>query len=211
LQVNLQVRFAEVSRTKSLSSRPNTIDPTSGMKFGVGQGGTVTSGTGSLQARSAWASHPHLGWTRPPRPQQDHRHRVSNSSTATTLAMAGKLFGMNILAALDAAENIGLATTLAQPNLTALSGETGEFLAGGEFPIPISSTLGTVSIEFKRLWRLAQLHTHGAGRRAHSLRVRPEGSELTSDGAVTLNGYTIPALTTRRAETSVELGSGRAS
>lgn len=214
LQVNLQVRFAEVSRTltKSLSSRLNTIDSTSGMKFGVGQGGNVTTGTGSLSSIGVGVT-PYTYGVDPTSTTgaitKITGTTISNSSTATTLAAAGKLFGMNILAALDAAENIGLATTLAQPNLTALSGETGEFLAGGEFPIPISSTLGTVSIEFKRYGvSLSYTPTVLADGRI-SLRVRPEVSELTSDGAVTLNGYTIPALTTRRAETSVELGSGQ--
>jgi pilus assembly protein CpaC len=107
--------------------------------------------------------------------------------------MAGKLFGMNILAALDAAENIGLVTTLAQPNLTALSGETGEFLAGGEFPIPISSTLGTVSIEFKRIMASrSATHPRCCPTAASRCACGPKCPELTSDGAVTLNGYTIP-------------------
>ena len=98
-------------------------------------------------------------------------------------------------------------TTLSQPNLTALSGETADFLAGGEFPIPISQGLGTTTIEYSKYGvSLAYTPTVLANGRI-SLRVRPEVSELSSQGAVTLNGFQIPALTIRRAETTVELGS----
>src|SRR5690606_22156854 len=104
---------------------------------------------------------------------------------------------------------MGLVTTLSQPNLTALSGETADFLAGGEFPIPMSGGLGTTSVEYKRYGvSLAYTPTVLANGRI-SLRVRPEVSELSSQGAVTLDNFQIPALTVRRAETTVELGSGQ--
>src|SRR3546814_18639892 len=64
--------------------------------------------------------------------------------------MAGHLLGLDILGALDAGETVGLVSTLAQPNLTALSGETADFLAGGEYPIPISQGLGSTSVEYKK-------------------------------------------------------------
>jgi pilus assembly protein CpaC len=116
---------------------------------------------------------------------------------------------MDILGALDAGETQGLVTTLSEPNLTALSGETAEFLAGGEFPIPMSQGLGTTSIEYKKYGvSLAYTPTVLANGRI-SIRVRPEVSELSSQGAVTLDNFTIPALTVRRAETTVELGSGQ--
>ena len=101
-----------------------------------------------------------------------------------------------------------LSPRLSQPNLTALSGETAEFLAGGEFPIPLSQGLGTTTVEYKKFGvSLSYTPTVLANGRI-SIRVRPEVSELSSQGAVTLNGFQIPALTIRRAETSVELGSG---
>src|SRR3546814_2976987 len=61
-----------------------------------------------------------------------------------------KLLGMSIGAAIDLLEQDGAVTTLAQPSLTALSGETSSFLAGGEFPIPIQQSLGTTTIEYKQ-------------------------------------------------------------
>ena len=61
-----------------------------------------------------------------------------------------KLFGLDILGALDLGERNGQVSTLANPNLTALSGETSSFLAGGEIPIPVSQGLGAVSVEYKQ-------------------------------------------------------------
>lgn len=134
---------------------------------------------------------------------------MGQATGLTTLGGMGRLFGLNILGALDAGETAGMVTTLAQPNLTALSGETADFLAGGEFPIPISQGLGSVSIEYKKYGiSLAYTPTVLANGRI-SLRVRPEVSELSTQGAVTQGGFVVPALTTRRAETTIELGSGQ--
>ena len=107
------------------------------------------------------------------------------------------MFGLDLLSSLDLGERKGLVSTLANPNLTALSGETSTFLAGGEIPIPISQGLGAVSVEYKQ-YGISLVYTPTVlsdGR--ISLRVRPEVSQLTSAGAVTINGTTIPALTTR--------------
>ena len=90
-----------------------------------------------------------------------------------------------------------------------MSGETASFLAGGEFPIPISQALGAVTIEYKQYGvGLAFTPIVLADGRI-SMRVRPEVSELSNEGSVKLNGFNVPALTTRRAETTVELGSGQ--
>ncbi|HEX8553069.1 MAG TPA: secretion system protein, partial [Sphingomonas sp.] len=106
-------------------------------------------------------------------------------------------------------ETLGQVSTLAEPNVTALSGETSSFLAGGEIPIPLSQGLGAVTVEFKQYGvSLAYTPTVLSDGRI-SLRVRPEVSQLTSAGSVQINGTTIPALTTRRVETTVELGSGQ--
>ncbi|MGF1477072.1 MAG: type II and III secretion system protein family protein [Geminicoccaceae bacterium] len=110
---------------------------------------------------------------------------------------------------LNAIEEEGLGTVLAQPNLTALSGETASFLAGGEFPIAVGNSDGEIEIEFKQFGvQLAFTPTVLSNERI-SMRVRPEVSALTETGAITLNSITVPALATRRAETTVELGSGQ--
>ena len=118
---------------------------------------------------------------------------------------------------IDALAADQLITILAEPNLTAESGETASFLAGGEFPIPVSGTTnnGTTSItvEFKQFGvSLAVVPTVLSPTRLN-LRVRPEVSQLSNTGAVSVpiqgGTLTIPALTVRRAETTVELGSGQ--
>jgi len=209
LQVNLQVRIAEVSRslTKTLGTNLTAISASSGgIQFGMSRGnnaGTISNPQGIVTSSAATGtitSAPTI-------------YNMAGSLTnMTAIGLGGKLLGADLLGSLDIGEQLGLVTTLAQPNLTALSGETGEFLAGGEFPIPISSGSGTgttVTIEYKKYGvSLSYTPTVLADGRI-SLRVRPEVSELSSEGAVSLNGYSIPGLTMRRAETSVELGSGQ--
>ena len=98
-----------------------------------------------------------------------------------------------------AAENDGLVTILAEPNLTALSGETASFLAGGEFPVPVSQALGSVTIEYKQYGVGLAFTPIVLANGRISMRVRPEVSELSNEGSIRLNGFDVPALTTRRA------------
>ena len=220
LQVNLQVRIAEVARSlvKSLGANLTSIDGTGGFKFGYNQGraaGTTITTDPNLPLGignkvQGWTQDPTaisatnpLGWVKA------DGTNVSPLNGVSTIAGLGKLFGLNILGTLDAGETVGLVTTLAQPNLTAISGETADFLAGGEFPVLSSQGLGTTQVEFKRYGVSLSYTPTVMGDGRISLRVKPEVSELSSDGAVTLNGFTVPALTVRRAETTVELGSGQ--
>jgi pilus assembly protein CpaC len=239
LQVNLQVRFAEVSRSlvREINSNITTQDNSSGILFGIGRGkagnaigspglgyantapgvvrGGNTTGLPIVDASSNYGLP--AGTISLPFDPTSGRYILpgagysfaQNAAGQSAIALAGRMFGLNMLGSLDLAERIGLVTTLSQPNLTALSGETADFLAGGEYPIPISQGLGATSIEYKRFGvSLSYTPTVLANGRI-SIRVRPEVSELSSQGAVTLNGFQIPALTIRRAETTIELGSGQ--
>jgi len=107
-----------------------------------------------------------------------------------------------------ALEEDGLLHTLAEPNLTAISGETANFLAGGEFPIPVAQQLGTISVEFKKFGIGLAFTPVVMSEGRISLKVSTEVSELSNQGAVILSNITIPALKVRRAETTVELPSG---
>ena len=191
LQVTLKVRIAEVNRSLLKQFGVNLLasDSTSGFQFGIAQGQGITPPSTSG------------GVTTPA--------QVLRNAIGSTLVGSGSLFGLDILGSLDLAEVDGLVTTLAEPNLTALSGETASFLAGGEFPVPISQALGSVTIEYKQYGvGLAFTPIVLADGRI-SMRVRPEVSELSTEGSIRLNGFDVPALTTRRAETTVELGSGQ--
>jgi pilus assembly protein CpaC len=190
LQVNLQVKIAEVSRDaghkigmnlSALATGPGRIiDSVSRADRAF-----VTRGTGAGGQTTYTFNNPADG--------------------STSLGFVANLLGMDVAGALDLAESSGLATALAQPNLTALSGETASFLAGGEYPYTVSNGTQGNSIEFKQYGvQLAFTPTVLADGRI-SLRVRPTVSSL--DFSVNTS---VPALKSRTAETTVELGSGQA-
>ncbi|PKP99834.1 MAG: secretion system protein [Alphaproteobacteria bacterium HGW-Alphaproteobacteria-13] len=190
LQVNLQVRIAEVNRSlvKEISGNVLTSDRGSGFLGGVFRGrqaGTITYN-----------------------PDGSTSYTVETPAGVNSLAGAGRMFGLDLIASLDLGERSGMVTTLAQPNLTAISGETADFLAGGEFPVPIPGNFAGTTIEYRKYGvSLAYTPTVLSNGRI-SLRVRPEVSELSTEGAIQMQGFQVPALTVRRAETTVELGSG---
>lgn len=115
-------------------------------------------------------------------------------------------------AVLQALEQNGLIHTLAEPNVTAISGETANFLAGGEFPIPVaqSGTANntTITVEFKQFGIGLAFTPVVMAEELISLKISTEVSELSNEGAVVLDAISIPALKVRRAETTVELPSG---
>ena len=187
LQINLQVRIAEVSRSLSKEISGNLQTFKSGLDnngrpyaYGVANGRDFITDANQL---------------------------VYPAGTGTVAAL-GRLFGIDIGAAFDMSEKAGLVSTLANPNLTTVSGETAEFLAGGQFPVVTSSNNGT-SVEYKNYGvNLTYTPVVLADGRI-SLRVRSEVSDISSQGAIRLNGIEVPATTNRMAETTVELGSGQ--
>ena len=113
---------------------------------------------------------------------------------------------------IDALAQDNLARILTEPNLTVMSGQTASFLVGGEFPIPVGQQAGQVTIDFKKYGiTLAFLPTVFSDGRIN-IHVSPEVSQLTTTGAVQLTAgnstIQVPALLVRRADTTVELGSG---
>lgn len=223
LQVNLRVRFSEVSRSlvKNMNGNVTTRDTTGGFQFGVSQGrnfGTITdfdtSGFPSLDASNLFGlpagsiSLPFNTATGQFVTQGGTAFNFTEATGLNTLQAAGRLFGLDIATALDVSEQIGLSTTLASPNLTTISGETATFLAGGRFPVPVSTGQGDITIEYQNFGvELSYTPTVLSNGRI-SIRVKPSVSEVSAANAVTLNGFEVPSLTTREAETTIELGSG---
>lgn len=121
----------------------------------------------------------------------------------------GTLGALGLDATFEALEEMGMSKTLAEPNLTALSGETASFLAGGEFPIPVARDEDTITIEFKEFGISLAFTPTIIGETRISLRVRPEVSQLSENGAITIAGLALPALKVRRADTTIELASGQ--
>jgi len=110
---------------------------------------------------------------------------------------------------LDALKAHGLARVLAEPNLTCVSGESADFLVGGEIPIPIPGALGTVSVEFKPFGVGLEFTPTVLSSGSINLHVSPEVSELDYTNALRYDGYEIPALSTRKASTVIDLADGQ--
>ncbi len=202
LQVNLQVKIAEVNRSfiKEIGVNHTSADqdPCGGtVLFGISQGrqGSITYGTPQ---------------TNPCGPANVINTFAPGVSNGTTVGVAQHLLGIDLISQLDFGERYGLVSTLAQPNLTALSGETASFLAGGEYPIPVAQQQGSLSIEYRPYGVSLAFTPTVLDNGRISMRVRPEVSELTAQGTIRINGFDIPGVSTRRTETTVELGSGQA-
>ncbi len=177
-QVHLRVKVAEVSRSAT-------------KRFGLQWEQVFESGASSL----IWGFGGAFG--------EDVVTRGANvlAGDYATGAISGK-------GVLEALETEGLVTVLAEPNLTALSGETASFLVGGEIPIPTPSATGTPGVEFKNFGVSLSFTPVVLSENRISLRVRPEVSNV-AESSTTIGGLNIPSITTRRAETTVELASGQ--
>jgi len=202
-QVLLRVRFAEVSRSAmseygmSLFTGPTGINNTLGrtttqqypapaytdlawQKAGSDFGSDVVSSEGKL-----------------------------NFSDFLNVFLLNQKYDLGVL--IKALQNKGLFQSLAEPNLVAESGKEASFLAGGEFPVPIAQGSGAnigVSVMFKEFGIRLNFTPTVVGDRVH-LKVRPEVSTLDYGNAVLLSGFRIPSLSTRRAETELELMNGQ--
>jgi pilus assembly protein CpaC len=202
MQVNLQVRFAEVNRSlsKEISSNLTTRD-----NDGVtGDGFLFMPSRGREVAEITTVTDP------------DTKEVLGTSTKFkipaggnNVLNMAKNLFGIDFALGLDFAERAGLATTLAQPNLTTMSGETANFLAGGQFPFPTAAGLGSTTVDFRDYGVILEYTPLVMADGRIRLRVKPEVSELSNQGSLRINDVEIPAITTRSTETTVELGSGQ--
>jgi len=144
---------------------------------------------------------------------------VTIGSEIANNLVVGHPTGTGVIATIDALEQEGFVTSLAEPNLTAMSGQTASFTAGGQFPVPITGSAATtggvptITVEYKTFGVSLSFTPTIIDANHLNLRVRPEISELTTVGEVSVpltstQVVTIPALTLRTAETSVELGSG---
>lgn len=122
------------------------------------------------------------------------------------LTKVGGNFGLGVQ--LEALERKGLFKVLAEPNLVALSGEQAEFLAGGEFPIPVPQDQETVTIEYKPFGVAVKFTPIVLSENRIRVQVQPEVSEVSTERAIEIAGFSAPSFNTRRASTTVELAPG---
>ncbi len=197
-QVMSQVKIVDISRTAL-------------QEFGINFG--HANGTGVMGAFSpGGASSAQTGTT----------NVFANSGTPFLQSATGYLpiasafnflYASNsYLGALSVLENKGLARTLAEPSLTAMSGQTASFLAGGEFPFPSVQNGGSgnnsITIIFKEFGIRLNLTPTVLARNRIALKVAPEVSELDYNNGISINGIVVPGLNVRRTDTTVELGDG---
>jgi len=207
-QVKLQVRVAEVSRTAVRALGINAMMRNNDVFFatrpGTDSGGAIVPNAGFVPGSPGGTGNSALG--------------KLDFTTADTFTLPNSLTAVVGVPRADLevffqalAENQYL-RILANPTLIALSGEEASFLAGGEFPIPVPQTGAsgtTVTIEYKEFGVRLKFRPTVLGDGTIKLYTAPEVSELTSIGSVAIEGFVIPALTTRRAETTIELKSGQ--
>jgi pilus assembly protein CpaC len=202
-QVMLKVTIAEVQRSAL-------------KQFGVNVGALIASGNFSTAVLSQNAlpltAAGGLG-TLPLAGVKSGALDLINQSTSGHYQNSGidTLFNAGntqLAGALRAMERDGLVKTLAEPNLTAVSGETARFLAGGEYPIPVVDSTGKLSVTFKEFGVGLAFTPVVLSEGRISLKIETEVSELTNAGAVTLSNITISALKKRQAKSTIELPSG---
>lgn len=196
-QILLKVRFAEVQRSATNSfgvglistGALNTIGTTSTQQFGNNQANNLTSSIGASVTGS-----------------------TSNFTLTDVLNVFAFRPDLNLGATIQALRQQGLIEILAEPNIVTTSGQEAKFLVGGEFPVPViqgSGAAGSVTVQFRefgiRITFLPELTASGSIK----MRVNPEVSALDYANAVTLSGFLIPALSTRRVDTDVELMPGQ--
>ncbi len=202
-QVMLRVRVGEIQRTavKNLGtilsggkkSGSTTINGGSGGGSSIFSGQTVTQADGSTLTGFVPGGVVH---------NSDNLFGFLSGTVASG--------GTTLTASLDALETQGLFKVLAEPNLVALSGEQAEFLAGGEFPVPIVSGLGSAAssgVQYKKYGVSVQFLPYVISDTRIRLAVQPEVSEIAGAAKV-IQGINIPTVSTRRAKTTVELAPG---
>ncbi|AIL65161.1 Flp pilus assembly protein, secretin CpaC [Rickettsiales bacterium Ac37b] len=140
--------------------------------------------------------------------------KIKNTQQVMLRVKVGEIIGNNLSSSqtdnlgFDDLEQRGLIKLVAEPNLVAISGEKAEFLSGGEFPVPTSQKDGIVSVDYKSYGiKLSFLPIVLSPNRIR-LNVEQETSELSKNGTVQISGITIPAVTSRRAKTTIELAPG---
>jgi pilus assembly protein CpaC len=202
-QVLLRVRFAEVSRSALTEL---------GVSFFTGPTG-IRNTLGRITTQQFPSTNfTDMEWSKS---SSDFGAPVDSASGKFTFSdflnffVLSEKYDLGLL--LRALQNRGLFQSLAEPNLVAESGKEASFLAGGEFPIPIAQGSGAnigVSVQFKEFGVRLTFTPTVIGERVH-LKVRPEVSVLDFNNAVVFSGFRIPALTTRRTETELELANGQ--
>ena len=202
-QVMLRVRFAEVSRSAITELGASFFSSPTGVENTIGRIATPQV-TGPTYTELQWSKQSsNFG-----APVTSASGKI-NFGDFLNLFFFSQKYDVGVL--IRAMQQRGLFQSLAEPNLVAESGKEASFLAGGEFPVPVAQGSGAnlaVSVQFKEFGVRLNFTPTINGDRVH-LKVRPEVSTLDFANGVVLSGFRIPALSTRRTETEIELRNGQ--
>ncbi|SOZ39608.1 type II and III secretion system protein family protein [Cupriavidus neocaledonicus] len=190
--VQVDVKVVEISKTVLKEVGINFFRNNSGFAFGTFSPSTLNKFTFTPGSGGA--------------PGSFSADIASPMSNAFNLVAASLTHG--IFANISLLEANGLARVLAEPSLVALSGQSASFLAGGEIPIPVPQALGTTTIQFKPFGIGLTVSPTVLSADRIALKVAPEASDLDPSRGISINGAVVPAIVTRRADTTVELGDG---
>lgn len=199
-QVQVNVRFAEVSRTGLKQVGVNLFGTSkSGNRVGgmVGPGNTLGSYLNTTQFTVPGTGGTGQPPVFPAQPIAESFQLIFGSTSP---------FPFN--ATLSMLEENGLAKVLAEPTLVTLSGQEAKFLAGGELPVPLSSSLGQITVEWKKFGIQLAFTPTVIDQGTISLKVASEVSDIDPTNGITVGGIVIPGITSRQAETTVRLGDG---
>jgi pilus assembly protein CpaC len=210
-QVQLRVRIAEASREGLRELAMDAVIGGESMFGGVQLGGSAGVGITPAQGTAAAVGVP--GAAPSGITSQNFEFQQGRNLVTDAVTLFGGIPTANLEVYLKALSRDRYIRMLAEPNLVALSGEEASFLVGGEFPIPIvqgSSAGGgsTVTVEYKKFGVQLTFRPEVLGNGRIRLEVAPEVSDLSEEGAVNIGGISVPGITTRRSQTTVELGSG---
>jgi pilus assembly protein CpaC len=202
-QVMLKVRFAEVSRAALTDYGVSFFTSPTGVQNTLGRVTTQQFAAPDFTDLEWSKSNSNFG-----SPVDKASGKFSFSDFLNFFILSEKY---DLGLAIKALQSRGLFESLAEPNLVAQSGKEASFLAGGEFPVPIAQGSGSnmaITVQFKEFGIRLNFTPIVNGDRVQ-LKVRPEVSTLDFGNAVVLNGFRIPALSTRRTETELELNDGQ--
>ena len=193
-QVQLEVKFAEVSRSGLRELGINFFHQDAGGRFlgGISNPGLAPDGFSAVPGASAAGLPP-----------------VQAPATGGFSVFFSGLPTFPFSAILNVLEQSGLAKMLAEPTLVALSGQEAKFLVGGEFPVPMSTTLGAVSVLWKKFGIILNFTPTVIADGALHLKLSAEVSDVDPTRSVIIGGISIPGLTSRQSETTVRLADGQ--
>lgn len=193
-QILLRVKFAEVDRTATNSFGINLLS------------------TGALNTPGSISTQQFAGGT-PSAVNGTIGSHLTGSTTSFSLADALNIFAfrpdLNLGAVIQDLESKGVLQILAEPNLVTTTGKEASFLVGGEFPVPVpqaGSAVGAITVQFREFGIRLNFTPQVTPNKTIKMHVKPEVSSIDMSNAVVFNGFTIPALSTRRMETDIELG-----